>query len=58
LDVLVDDSVIIEIKAIDLLLPVHTAQLLTYMRFAKKRVGLLLNFNAPSLRQGLKRFVM
>lgn len=58
LDVLVNDNVVVEIKSVDSLLPVHTAQLLTYLRFAKKRVGLLLNFNVPSLRQGLKRFVL
>lgn len=58
LDVLVNQAVIVEIKSVETLLPVHTAQLLTYLRFARKRVGLLLNFNVPTLRQGLKRFVI
>jgi GxxExxY protein len=58
LDLLVNQTVIVEIKSVETLPPVHTAQLLTYLRFAKIRVGLLINFNVPSLRLGLKRFVI
>jgi GxxExxY protein len=57
LDLLVEDQVSVEIKAIDGLLPIHTAQLLTYLKSADKRVGLLLNFNETVLKNGLKRIV-
>ena len=57
LDLAVEDCVIVEIKAIDDLLPIHTAQLLTYLRASGKQVGLLLNFNVPILKHGLKRVV-
>jgi GxxExxY protein len=55
-DILVENSVIIELKSVDSLNPVHEAQILTYMRFSKKEVGLLINFNVVLLKQGLKRF--
>ncbi len=58
LDVLANGALIVEVKAVEALLPVHTAQLLRYLRFAKKRVGLLLNFNVPSLRHGIRRYVL
>ena len=48
LDMIVEDEIIIEIKAIEKLLPIHDAQLLSYLRLAKKRVGLLINFHVPS----------
>jgi GxxExxY protein len=57
LDLLVNDAVIVEVKAVEKLLPVHVAQLLSYLRLTNKRVGLLLNFNAPRLVQGLRRVV-
>jgi GxxExxY protein len=57
LDVVVDDEIIVEIKAIEKLLPIHEAQLLSYLRIAKKRVGLLMNFHVPVLKDGLKRIV-
>ncbi len=56
-DLLVKQSVIIELKAVDALLPVHRAQLLSYLRLAKLRVGLLINFHASPLRDGIKRVV-
>lgn len=58
IDLLVDDLVIVELKAVDALLPVHDAQLLTYLRITNKRVGLLLNFKAPQLRNGTRRLVL
>ncbi len=58
MDILVEDQVIIELKVVDNLNNVHEAQLLTYMKFAKKPVGLLLNFNVKSLKNGIKRLVM
>ena len=55
IDLLVDDRVIVELKAVDALAAIHEAQLLTYLRLAKKRTGLLINFNTPYLRDGIKR---
>jgi GxxExxY protein len=57
LDLLVNNAVIVEVKAVEAVLPVHVAQLLSYLRLTDKRVGLLLNFNAPRLVQGLRRVV-
>jgi GxxExxY protein len=58
IDFLVENSIILEIKAVDALLPIHTAQLLTYLRFLKCPAGLLLNFNVPILKDGIKRVVL
>jgi GxxExxY protein len=52
LDLLVADRIIVEIKAVDKLLPIHDAQLLTYLRLSGKRFGLLINFNVPHMRDG------
>ena len=57
LDVVVEDSVVVEVKAIEALLPVHSAQLLTYLKASGVRIGLLINFNVPILTKGLKRMV-
>ena len=57
LDLLVEDSIVVELKAIDALAPTHQSQLLTYLKASNKKVGLLLNFNAPILKNGLKRVV-
>jgi len=57
MDLLVDDLVIVELKTVETLLPVHSAQLLSYLRFSGKRVGLLINFNAAVLKSGSKRIV-
>ncbi len=57
LDFLVGRSVVIEIKSARGLLPVHKAQMLTYLRLTECRLGLLINFTVPILRQGLKRIV-
>ncbi len=57
IDVLVDDFVIIELKTVEKLLPIHEAQLLTYLKLYKKPLGLLMNFNVPALRHGIKRLV-
>lgn len=56
LDILVEDLVIIELKTVDILNPVHEAQILTYMKFARKNIGLLINFNVTLLKNGLKRY--
>ena len=57
-DFIVDGKLIIELKSVDKLIPVHEAQLLTYMKLAKTPVGLLMNFNVPCLRHGIKRMVL
>jgi len=55
---IVDDKVIVEIKAVERILQVHEAQLLTYLRLLNLRVGLLINFNVPVLKQGILRRVL
>lgn len=57
IDLLVEDSLIIELKSVEHLAPVHKAQLLTYLKLAHKQIGLLLNFNTAHLRQGIIRVV-
>jgi GxxExxY protein len=57
LDMLVDDRVVVEAKSVDELTPVHMAQLLTYLRLSRRRVGLLINFNVEVLKDGLRRVV-
>jgi GxxExxY protein len=57
IDMLVENLVIIELKAVERLLPIHEAQLLSYLRLAKKRLGLLINFNTCHLKDGIKRMV-
>ena len=57
IDVLVESEIIIELKAVEFLLPVHEAQLLTYLKLADKRLGFLINFNVPKLVEGFKRKV-
>ncbi len=56
-DLLVKDEVIVEIKAVDRLIPVHQAQLLSYLKLSGKKVGLLINFNVPLLKEGIKRMI-
>lgn len=58
LDVLVDDCLILEIKAVDQILPIHKAQLLSYMKLLNLPVGLLINFNEVMLTQGLQRMLL
>ena len=57
LDLLVEDSIIVEIKTVDQIAPIHSAQLLTYLKATNKSLGLLINFNVPVLKQGIKRLV-
>ncbi len=57
LDIVVENRVIIELKAVENLLPIHTAQLLSYLKLAELPVGLLINFNVPKLKDGIKRIV-
>ncbi|MBK7131744.1 MAG: GxxExxY protein [Bacteroidales bacterium] len=56
IDLLIENSVVVELKAVDAINPVHEAQILTYMKFAGKSVGLLINFNVTVLRNGIRRY--
>ena len=57
-DILVEQSLILELKSVDKLLPIHEAQILTYMKLASVKTGLLINFNVQRLTDGLKRMVL
>jgi GxxExxY protein len=57
LDLLIDDKVIVEIKSVDSIAPIHEAQLPSYLRLSKKKVGLIINFNVKVLRYGIRRLV-
>jgi GxxExxY protein len=54
----VEDQVILELKTVDRILPIHEAQILTYLRLTGIHTGLILNFNVPTLHQGIKRMVL
>jgi GxxExxY protein len=58
IDLLVEDEIVVELKAVDSLLPIHEAQLLTYMRLTNKHLGLLINFNVPLLKDGIIRRII
>ena len=57
LDLLIDDTIVVELKSVEVVLPIHKAQLLSYLRLTRRQVGLLINFNTPQLRQGIHRVV-
>jgi GxxExxY protein len=58
IDIVVQDALVIEVKTVERLLPIHEAQLLTYLKLSGLRTGLLLNFQAMTLREGIKRLVV
>lgn len=58
IDLLIDGRLIVEVKSVEQLLKIHEAQILTYMRLSDVKVGLLINFNVPVLKKGIKRFVL
>ena len=58
IDLFVNEELIIELKAVEKILPIHEAQILTYMKLAKISLGLLINFNSRILTKGIKRFVL
>ena len=58
IDILIENNLIVELKSVDKLRPIHEAQLLTYMKLAEIKVGLLMNFNVCRLKEGIKRFVL
>jgi GxxExxY protein len=57
IDLLVEDSVIVEVKSVEKLVPIHEAQLLTYLKLSGNKVGLLMNFNVLHMKDGIKRIV-
>lgn len=58
IDVLVEDKIILELKAIESLKVIHKAQLLTYLKLSNKKLGLLINFNEELLKKGIKRYIL
>jgi len=58
LDLLVESCLVVELKAVEELLPVHKAQMLTYLKLTGRRLGLLINFNVPLIRDGIKRIAL
>ena len=58
LDLLVEDKIILELKAVDEINPIHIAQLMTYLKLSGKKLGLLLNFNVVNMKDGVKRIIM
>jgi GxxExxY protein len=58
IDLIVNDSIILEIKSVDCLAPIHTAQVLTYLKLSNKKLGLLINFNETDLKKGIKRLML
>jgi GxxExxY protein len=58
IDLIVEEKVVVELKAVEGILPVHQAQILTYLRLSGLRVGLLINFNVPVLKDGIRRRIL
>jgi GxxExxY protein len=58
IDLIINDLVIVEIKAIEKILPIHEAQLLTYLKLSMMRLGLLINFNVPKIKDGIRRLAL
>ncbi|MFC1858964.1 GxxExxY protein [Thermodesulfobacteriota bacterium] len=58
IDILIDDKIIVELKSVEKLLPIHQAQLLTYMKLSHIKIGLLINFNVRFIKNGIKRMVL
>lgn len=58
LDFLVEDLIVVELKAVEELLPVHKAQVLTYLKISGRRLGLLINFNVPRIKSGIRRIAL
>ncbi|MEM1212261.1 MAG: GxxExxY protein [Planctomycetota bacterium] len=57
LDLVIDHQIILELKSVDQLMPIHTAQLLTYLKLSNLRIGYLFNFNVPLFKDGIKRII-
>lgn len=58
LDFLVEDEIVVELKSVEKMLPVHDAQILSYLKLANKRLGLLINFNVPLIKDGIRRKIV
>ena len=58
IDLLVDMEIIVEIKSVDSIAPIHKAQILTYMKLSDSKLGLLINFNSVHLKEGIQRFIL
>jgi len=58
LDIIIEAKVVVEIKAVDRIMPIHEAQMLTYLRLSGVKIGLIINFNVPVLKEGIKRIVL
>ena len=58
IDILVENNIVIELQSVEALLPVHTAQIMTYIKLSKKRIGLLINFNVTNLQNGIHRYII
>jgi GxxExxY protein len=58
IDLLINDTVVLELKSVDALARIHEAQILTYMRFSKRKIGMLINFNVIVLKNGIKRYIL
>ncbi|MFY9234350.1 MAG: GxxExxY protein [Fimbriimonadaceae bacterium] len=58
IDILVEESIVVEVKAIEALHPVHEAQVLTYLRFSEHRLGFLINFNVGLIKSGIRRLIL
>jgi GxxExxY protein len=58
LDLVVAGEVIVELKAVDKLMPVNEAQILSYLKLSRKRLGFLINFNVPRIKEGIRRFAL
>lgn len=57
IDILVEEEIILELKSVDIILPVHKAQIISYLKLADKRLGFLINFNVVLIKDGISRFV-
>lgn len=55
IDILIEDKLVVELKAVEIILPVHEVQLVTYLKLSGHKLGLLINFNEPILKQGIRR---
>lgn len=58
IDIVVEEKVILELKVVDTIAPIHEAQLLTYLKLSGIEIGLIINFNVPVLKDGIKRFIL
>jgi len=58
IDLLIENKIIIELKSVDMIAPIHKAQLMTYLKLANKKLGLLLNFNVVDMKMGINRIIM